>query len=434
MISWCFSTTCDLAMMLRREGVFGTMFATFDLRTITEDPNAELSEQQRGVLEYKRYNPEMKDVVLYGPFGVGKTILLCELAKAAMAEEGWETATVRIYCDTVGPDYKLREHFEDTFKPVERRDLKVVREDELEEEFPGTSHLLVRIGRKMEEGGARLIIVVDEFEGDFDDKMVDDLKAFKNTKFLLALRASGYSAIDQQLKRLKSSRQQQIVELRSQYRNTEKILAFLRFQREFAEEVRKATDNPDYKLPGNPETIKADPASTPQSLSKPLPSSPHPVVWLPAEKDRVVTETLEAMKRILPTGDQGLDVVVLYLANYKSAAEEICNAGKRELGTHTWKHFHAYIYIGCEAPVVILLGDYGFWMEHISRARNQLVIVTTGKEMELTEEFYSTYEHRGSKYSFSATNERGGGDVRDMLQLSADLEKVHKMGDERIFL
>ena len=74
MISWCFSTTCDLAMLLRREGIFGTMFATYDLRTITGDPNAELSDQQRGVLEYKRDNLEMKDAVLAGPHGVGKTI------------------------------------------------------------------------------------------------------------------------------------------------------------------------------------------------------------------------------------------------------------------------------------------------------------------------------------------------------------------------
>ena len=53
-ISWCFSTTCDLAMMLRSEGVFGTMFAAHDLRTITNNPRAELSDQQKEVLEYKR--------------------------------------------------------------------------------------------------------------------------------------------------------------------------------------------------------------------------------------------------------------------------------------------------------------------------------------------------------------------------------------------
>ena len=138
------------------------------------------------------------------------------------------------------------------------------------------------------------------------------------------------------------------------------------------------------------------------------------------------------MKRILPTGDQGLQVVVLNrLQAHRSEAKKICNAGKRELGTHTWKHFIADDYRGCEAPVVILLGgDIWYWMEDISRARNQLVIVTTGKETELTEEFYSKYKHRGSKYSFS---EDGEGHFRDMLQLSADLGKVHKMGDERIF-
>ena len=47
MISWCFSTTCDLAMMLRREGVFGNMLATYDLRTITGDPKSAFSSAQQ---------------------------------------------------------------------------------------------------------------------------------------------------------------------------------------------------------------------------------------------------------------------------------------------------------------------------------------------------------------------------------------------------
>jgi len=66
MISWCFSTTCDLAMMLRREGVFGTMFATCDLRTITGDPDAKLSDQQREVLENNRGKKDGADRQLWG--------------------------------------------------------------------------------------------------------------------------------------------------------------------------------------------------------------------------------------------------------------------------------------------------------------------------------------------------------------------------------
>ena len=197
MLSWCFSTTCDLAMMLRREGVFGTMFATFDLRAITGNPKAELSDQQREVLENYR---EVKDVVLAGPFGVGKTILLCELAKAAMAEKGWETAKVRIICSLFSEDPtwtpKLMNNLEDTFKPVMHRDVKVQRisergkdlSKELSKEFPGDSHIFRRMGSKMEEEGTQLIVVVDEYP-EIDDEMWEDLKRFKNTKFLFALRA-----------------------------------------------------------------------------------------------------------------------------------------------------------------------------------------------------------------------------------------------------
>jgi len=423
MISWCFSTTCDLAMMLRREGVFGTMFATFDLRTITGNPKAELSDQQRGVLENYR---GVKDVVLAGPYGVGKTILLCELAKAAMAEKGWETAKVRIFHDFDGPtSTKLLEYLEDTFKPVGHRDVKVVKKFDLSKEFPGDSHLLVRLGSKMEEEGTRLIVVGDEIHETFeiDDEMCKNLSGFKHTKFLLALAAH---------KKLPNSLQK-IVKLQSQYRNTEKILAFMDFQQEFVNEVRKTTGNPCFLSP----FAAAGQADPGESLPKPLSSSPHPVVWLPVTQTQdPVRETIETMKCILSMGDK-LEVAVLY--NYDGydhmgfgdTAEEICTVGERELGTFTWKHYQDLDYIGCEAPVVIILGDHPD-MEYVSRARNQLVMVTTGEKMELTEEFYSRYKNRRSKFDFTADEEYKG-DWRDSLQLSADLGKVKKMGDKRIF-
>jgi hypothetical protein len=424
MISWCFSTTCDLAMLLRREGVFGTMFATYDLRTITGDPNAELSDQQKEVLENYR---EVKDVLLAGPYGVGKTIMLCELAKAAMAEKGWETAKVIIFCSLVPMDArltpKLMNNLEDTFKPVRHRDVKVQLISELIKEFPEGSNILRTMGRKMEEEGTKLIVVADECR-QIDEKLWEDFKSFKHTKFLLALTAHTDPPTSSQ----------QIVKLRSQYRNTEKILAFVHFQLEFRNEMRKTTGN-HYFLPTAAE--QADPG---ESLPKPLPSSPHPVVWLPVPQTQdLVRETLEAMKCILPTGDQ-LEVVVLYESPaYESeseplqdAAKEICRAGERELGTFTWKHYPTTDFNGCEAPVVILLG-YRLSSQASSRARNQLVIVTTGKKMELTEEFYSKYEQRESKYSFTADEGDKGvvGGIRDMLQLSADLGKLQKMGEDK---
>jgi hypothetical protein len=273
--------------------------------------------------------------------------------------------------------------------------------------------------------GGQLIVVADECRA-IDDTMWEELKRFKHTKFLFALAAVSDPPTSSQ----------QIVKLRSQYRNTEKIFVFIHFQSEFYNEVRNTTG----KLVFPP--TAADQADLGESLPKPLPSSPHPVVWLPVPPTQdLVRETLEAMKCILPTGDQ-LEVVVLYESPaYESeseseplqdAAKEICRAGERELGTFTWKHYPTTDFNGCEAPVVILLG-YRLSSQASSRARNQLVIVTTGKKMELTEEFYSKYEQRESKYSFTADEGDKGvvGGIRDMLQLSADLGKLQKMGEDK---
>ena len=91
---------------------------------------------------------------------------------------------------------KLMNNLEDTFKPVRHRDVKVQRisergkdlSKELSKEFPGDSHIFRRMGSKMEEEGTQLIVVVDEYP-EIDDEMWEDLKRFKNTKFLFALRA-----------------------------------------------------------------------------------------------------------------------------------------------------------------------------------------------------------------------------------------------------
>ena len=79
-----------------------------------------------------------------------------------------------------------------------------------------------------------------------------------------------------------------------------------------------------------------------QSLPKPLPSSPHPLVWLPVEKD-LVGEKLEVMKSllppvsVLPPGYKRLVVVLKdgYTENVVKAAEAICNEGQRAMATYT---------------------------------------------------------------------------------------------------
>ena len=64
--------------------------------------------------------------------------------------------------------------------------------------------------------------------------------------------------------------------------------------------------------------------------------------------------------------------------------------------------------------------------------------------MELTEDFYSKYEHRRSKLSFTAdevseklsftAGAEDKGDIRHVLQMSADQGRLQKMDDKRIFL
>jgi hypothetical protein len=50
-IAWCFSLNGDMAMALRREGVFVTMVMEHDLRLITGNPDANLDEDQISLIE-----------------------------------------------------------------------------------------------------------------------------------------------------------------------------------------------------------------------------------------------------------------------------------------------------------------------------------------------------------------------------------------------
>jgi len=315
---------------------------------------------------------------------------------------------------------------------AEHRDVKVDDACELDEhEFPGESHVLVKMGVKMKEKEERLIVVGDNL-AQLDEALINDLKGFTNTKFLLALSSNDtprWQVLPQ------SSPLQQFFQLNFQYRNTEKILDFMHFQWDFVLTAHKTTDNLHHQRPPS-FALKADQDEILQSLPTPLPSSPHPVLWLPVlPREDIAGETLKVLKCTLKGGDQPMQVVVLYSSpnidhrmHLKSEAKNICNAGQTELDTFTWKSYPAHEYRGCEAPVVILLGD-NLEMDYISRARKQLVIVTTGERMELTEDFYYKYQQRRF---FCGVNEfKTYADQREKLQLAADLGNVLKMGKSR---
>ena len=94
------------------------------------------------------------------------------------------------------------------------------------------------MGTKMKKE-ARLPLVGDEILRDFD---VEGLKRFTNTKFLLAMAARDNPNSWPKLP--EGSPQQQIIELRSQYRNSKRIRSFMHFQFKFVEKFFRRTTNP----------------------------------------------------------------------------------------------------------------------------------------------------------------------------------------------
>ena len=51
LLSFCFSMNSDLSMLFRSRGMFGTMLITHDLRLITGNPRAQLSNLQKELLK-----------------------------------------------------------------------------------------------------------------------------------------------------------------------------------------------------------------------------------------------------------------------------------------------------------------------------------------------------------------------------------------------
>ena len=51
MFAFCYSFNSDVAMLLRRSGLFSTMIISHDLKMLTKNPEAELNDIQRDLLE-----------------------------------------------------------------------------------------------------------------------------------------------------------------------------------------------------------------------------------------------------------------------------------------------------------------------------------------------------------------------------------------------
>ena len=86
-ITWCFSLNGDMAMALRKEGVFAQMVMEHDLKVITSNPEAKLDDDQnsliKNIVDFDR-KPGPRNLFLWGYSGTGKTLFITEALKIKM--------------------------------------------------------------------------------------------------------------------------------------------------------------------------------------------------------------------------------------------------------------------------------------------------------------------------------------------------------------
>ena len=89
-IAWCYSTNGDVCMALRENAILSRMIMQAEMRKIgIKDAN--LDSDQVEVLK-KAQDPKIKDIILTGGTGSGKTILGAEVVKIWMAQHENETS------------------------------------------------------------------------------------------------------------------------------------------------------------------------------------------------------------------------------------------------------------------------------------------------------------------------------------------------------
>ena len=94
-IAWCYSTNGDVCMELRRNAILSRMIVEAEMRNI-EIEDAELDSDQVEVLK-KAQDPNIKDIILTGGTGSGKTIIGAEVVKIWMAQHENETSVSALF-------------------------------------------------------------------------------------------------------------------------------------------------------------------------------------------------------------------------------------------------------------------------------------------------------------------------------------------------
>ena len=389
-IAWCFSINDDLAMALRANGYFSKMLVNHDLREITGNSDAKISDEQAQFLR-DALDDENQHFLVTGPKGSGKTILAAEIAKikfAKLIQSGKKARfIVRLHATSMTTKYYIRGYSK--YTPMHASQLAIdfrrrylngfelenntvknisivynnandadaadfysnyggddydVYEKYSEKDF----HKWITDTYKESAQEENIVVILDDFKATYLENFLS-LSDLSNGSIICCLSTST---------RIEGERDQwrkkgwhiPSVKLEKSYRYTPEIAEFLHYH---GKELQETVSPPE-----------VDCSHYPQPLSE----YEHPVIWLQA-KDIYwrlgLEETLLSMSEdIKKVGKKsGASLKVLCIAD-----EVIWDAGGRKGASD-----------GSEADIVIINSDH-YYLEYFSRARKQLIILTHGKD------------------------------------------------------
>jgi len=385
-IAWCYSANGDVSLALRGAGVFSQAIMKSDLRSITGKSDAKLDTTQIKFLKKMRRDV-VRHVCLGGSSGTGKSLMGAETikTKAAWLRRMYPSANIQIYVLSMIANNVEDELFEvwrekyfcglDAFEIMYRPPQQLCEElgvkyDKLGDVKYDKLGAVKSICQAAEKANTEkenknqrksfTLFLFDEISIDptEDKKVCDytglgDLDSLATVTTVTCIRptAGGVAAEDLSFK-LPGTRSTQSLPsfcsrvLTVTYRNTQDIRNFINFVADHHQRypvISRSNDSPGQHLP-------------------PGPADRHAVTWIQCSGEE---DMGEAARKVVQ--DRGThNAVVLYTGESKKAAQAT--------GAHkicTVKYF-----CGAEAKCVVLINNYSLSPEDMSRAREELVIVT----------------------------------------------------------
>ena len=425
MIGWCHASNGDLAMALRSDATISRLILEQEMRDIGI-VNPQISYQQREVLQeaYKK-----KDVFLYGNTGAGKTVLGAEVVKIKMAQwiRNSVNGTVHIltYNDYTGNTYKL---FKDTFfkNMLRCKGIKIefgTLINVLKLSRTDSNTLKASIDDYCKNLTGRHIFMVDEFEMShltesqfsvteskhFDDNMIlqfhvtvddkgsregkfgfSDFSKHGNIDFIICV--SPISEMDKQsiFKPINHNtgqhKNQYIKWLKGRYRNTKKILKFIKKLQSF--------NQGECDLSSSSLSMEND--KDVSNLPSPFQDYDPPVIWIDfdASQPESSQTVFKRIQTIISSSEPEGQVPILSITTgiIKSKQDTAFeNSLMTMINTNNKRIIQPYFYqefIGMEADIAIVPlhdkskpSDFQFlghnMLQCFSRARRLLIIITS---------------------------------------------------------